>query len=88
MKRKIMQECPVYKNKNDIIDFWLYGKKDEKSCIGIAKVSMTEINVSVAYGYNVDEDDSFNLHQRNISFQSCTALFRKMLSLSSCEISA
>ena len=55
MKRKTMQECPVYKNKNDIIDFWLYGKKDEKSCIGIAKVSMTEINVSVAYGYKLDE---------------------------------
>lgn len=56
MKRKTMQECPVYKNKNDIIDFWLYEKKDEKSCIGIAKVSMEEINASVAYGYNVDED--------------------------------
>ena len=55
MKRKIIQECSVYKNKDDIIDSWLSGEADDKSCIGTAKVSMAEINVSVAYGYKLDE---------------------------------
>jgi len=55
MKLKIVQECPVYKNKDDIIDAWLSGKLEMQNCIGTAKVSMEEINISVAYGYKLDE---------------------------------
>ena len=57
MKRKIMQECPVYKNKDDIIDSWLFGKTNENSYIGTVEFLMEEINISVAYGENSIQDD-------------------------------
>lgn len=68
MKRKIIQECSVYKNKDGIIDAWLAGNPEMQNCIGMAKVSMAEINVFVAYGYKLDEYGGMAIDVQKLSY--------------------
>jgi len=58
MERKIVQQCPVYRTKEDVIDTWFLGVE---KIIGVKNISKEDIERIVTFGYEIDGNNRLKI---------------------------
>ena len=59
MERKIVQQCPVYRTKEDVIDTWFLGVE---KIIGVKNISKEDIERIVTFGYEIDGNNRLKIN--------------------------